>query len=122
MNNNQPVTKQELENTLDKWTHEQVVPVVEGMFKRHGEDIKKEIKINITEFKTEIREARQEITKSKDDIAKSKNEILDSNDKLIAELKKKNEEEAAHSLSHRQIKDSLDEHDKRLKAIEPQPA
>ena len=55
-------------------------------------------------------------------ITKSKNEILNSNDRLIKELKNKNQEEAAHSLSHIQIKEELENHDSRLKSLEPQPA
>jgi len=74
-NNNQPVTKKELDEILDhklhQWTKKEIVPTVESMFDKFGEKMTKEFdKIN------------SEFDKTNSNIKASENRIINSNDKL----------------------------------------
>ena len=121
--NQQPLTKDELTYALKEERGELVklikqeisLPIGEKIDKMAGQieslqghALKQDIKID---------KVREDLERR---IDKSENAILNSNDKLMAELKKKNEEEAAHSLSHIQIKNNLANHEHRLHALEPQ--
>ena len=121
--NQQPLTKDELTYALKEERGELVklikqeisLPISEKMDKMAGQieslqghALKQDIKID---------KVREDLERR---IDKSENAILNSNDKLMAELKKKNEEEAAHSLSHIQIKNNFANHEHRLHALEPQ--
>lgn len=93
-NNNQPVTKKELdeilEHKLHQWTKKEIVPTVESMFDKFGEKIKKEV-------------------------TDAKNEIIKSNDKLAGEIKKDREEFMATVMLSKQADEKFQEHDKILK-------
>ena len=104
----EPVTKKELDEVLDKkfnqWTHDEIVPVVGAMFEKHREETKKDIK-------------------------ESENRIVASNDKLAGDIKKDHEEFMATIMSseqakekHREYDSKLDNHDRRIKALEANPA
>ena len=122
--NQQPLTKDELTYALKEERGELVKLIKQEISLPIGEKIDKMAgqieSIQTHQLKQDTRMDKMEerfIKKSTED----KNEILNSNDKLMAELKKKNEEEAAHSLSHIQIKNNLLNHEHRLQALEPQP-
>ncbi len=121
--NQQPLTKDELTHALKEERGELVklikqeisLPISEKIDKManqieslQGHALKQDIKID---------KVREDLKRRIDE---SENVILNSNDKLMAELKKKNEEEAAHSLAHIQIKNSLANHERRLQSLEPQ--
>jgi len=142
--NQQPLTKDELTYALKEERGELVklikqeisLPIGEKIDKMAGQiesiqthQLKQDTKIDKMAGQIESLQGHAlkqdiKIDKVREDlerrIDKSENAILNSNDKLMAELKKKNEEEAAHSLSHIQIKNNLANHEHRLHALEPQ--
>ena len=81
-NNNQPVTKKELDEILDhklhQWTKKEIVPTVESMFDKFGEKMTREFdKIN-----SEFDKTNSEFDKTNSNIKASENRIINSNDKL----------------------------------------
>ncbi|OGG86884.1 hypothetical protein A3B87_01285 [Candidatus Kuenenbacteria bacterium RIFCSPHIGHO2_02_FULL_39_13] len=100
-NNNQPVTKKELDEILDhklhQWTKKEIVPTVESMFDKFGEKIDKKF---------------EEINKN---IKTSENRIVNSNDKLAGEIKKAHEEMMATVMSSKQANEKYQQYDKTLK-------
>ena len=114
-NNNQPVTKKELDEILDhklhQWTKKEIVPTVESMFDKFGEKMTKEFdKIN-----SEFDKINSEFDKINSNIKASENRIINSNDKLAGEIKKDREEIMATVMSSKQANEKYQQYDKTLK-------
>lgn len=126
--NNQPVTNQELKNTLAHWSKHELKDILAHWSKHGLKDVLE--KWTCEEISPIVSLALAEQTKKiNSKLDKNHNKIINILDKQGKILEKLDKESAAHSLTYKKYDKAIkkhsrepDNHERRLQSLEPQPA